>query len=418
MGENKGNNARHRKENKTTVLTCETCGQEYAAHSTKSKYCSSKCKSSAYMGKKHSPLSETTDLNDCQYEHCCKTCNKIYFTDYKHFNQKYCSDECRRKPYLEYQRNYNLSREVLSTRTDLTVKDYVECPICKNKYASLSIAHFRRHGYTALDDFKNDHPYVKLKSDALATLTKGDANPCSKRNMPEMKRKEISPYCVEHYIKKYDVDYDTAEAMMRDFIQKQDRSNWNISTRMEYFLSKGYSYDESVELLRQRQTTNGIGYYTQKYGVDGARKYAERMAAWANKVLKGNNHSAIEMTFISDILEHLTSDMSNYRYGDNAVTCKNPNTSRNYCIDFADIVNKKAIEFFGDYWHCNPRKYNGDFFNKSSKKYAHEIWAHDKKKIEDLKSLGYSVLIIFESDYRERRMETIYTVLGFLCVNA
>jgi hypothetical protein len=33
----------------------------------------------------------------------------------------------------------------------------------------------------------------------------------------------------------------------------------------------------------------------------------------------------------------------------------------------------KAIEYNGDYWHCNPNKYEADYFHKKSKLTAKEI---------------------------------------------
>lgn len=45
------------------------------------------------------------------------------------------------------------------------------------------------------------------------------------------------------------------------------------------------------------------------------------------------------------------------------------------------MMNNKTgvvIEYFGDYWHCNPAIYGKDFYNKSIKKTAAEKWEADK----------------------------------------
>jgi hypothetical protein len=56
------------------------------------------------------------------------------------------------------------------------------------------------------------------------------------------------------------------------------------------------------------------------------------------------------------------------------------------------------IEIYGTYWHCDPRKYSGEYYNKSIKLTAQEIWERDKKRKLFLESLGYAVKIFWESD--------------------
>jgi len=58
------------------------------------------------------------------------------------------------------------------------------------------------------------------------------------------------------------------------------------------------------------------------------------------------------------------------------------------------------IEYFGDYWHCNPTKYDADYFNQKKQKYAIELWDYDKKKLELIKSFGYNLEVVWESDLR------------------
>lgn len=73
---------------------------------------------------------------------------------------------------------------------------------------------------------------------------------------------------------------------------------------------------------------------------------------------------------------------------------------------FADIIlldKKKIIEYNGDYWHCNPRKYSADYFNKKIKKYAKDIWENDLQRRKSLENLGYSVLCIWEYDFINNR---------------
>jgi G:T-mismatch repair DNA endonuclease (very short patch repair protein) len=58
------------------------------------------------------------------------------------------------------------------------------------------------------------------------------------------------------------------------------------------------------------------------------------------------------------------------------------------------------IEYFGDYWHCNPKKYDSDYFNQKKNKFAWELWDYDEKKVELVKSYGYNLEVVWEGDLK------------------
>jgi len=58
------------------------------------------------------------------------------------------------------------------------------------------------------------------------------------------------------------------------------------------------------------------------------------------------------------------------------------------------------IEYNGDYWHCNPKKYDKDYFNVKKNKYAWEIWDYDKSKLDLIKNEGYNLEVIWEGDLK------------------
>jgi len=58
------------------------------------------------------------------------------------------------------------------------------------------------------------------------------------------------------------------------------------------------------------------------------------------------------------------------------------------------------IEYFGDYWHCNPKKYDENYFNQKKDKTAKQIWDYDKDKIDLISNFGYNLEVIWESDLK------------------
>ena len=59
------------------------------------------------------------------------------------------------------------------------------------------------------------------------------------------------------------------------------------------------------------------------------------------------------------------------------------------------------IEYNGDYWHCNPNKYDQDYYHKIKKKTAKEIWERDNIKIDLIKRNGYTLEVLWEYDYNQ-----------------
>ena len=58
------------------------------------------------------------------------------------------------------------------------------------------------------------------------------------------------------------------------------------------------------------------------------------------------------------------------------------------------------IEYFGDYWHCNPCKYKNDYLHPHKKKTSEEIWKDDKIRIDNIKNYGYNLEVVWESEYK------------------
>ncbi len=56
-----------------------------------------------------------------------------------------------------------------------------------------------------------------------------------------------------------------------------------------------------------------------------------------------------------------------------------------------------AIEYFGDYWHSNPKAYESDYYFPRMKMMAKEIWEKDRKRLIEIKQSVESIIIIWES---------------------
>jgi G:T-mismatch repair DNA endonuclease (very short patch repair protein) len=72
-----------------------------------------------------------------------------------------------------------------------------------------------------------------------------------------------------------------------------------------------------------------------------------------------------------------------------------------YKPDYLNEKTKHIIEIYGDYWHCNPKNFDPNFYHSRLKRTAKEKWEEDLKRKQVLESMGYQVTVVWESDLDE-----------------
>ena len=68
-------------------------------------------------------------------------------------------------------------------------------------------------------------------------------------------------------------------------------------------------------------------------------------------------------------------------------------------VDGFDKDTNTIYEFWGNYWHGNPLLYESDEINSNNKKTFGELYSQTQKRIEMIKSSGYNLIDIWESDW-------------------
>lgn len=70
------------------------------------------------------------------------------------------------------------------------------------------------------------------------------------------------------------------------------------------------------------------------------------------------------------------------------------------------IDDKIIVEFYGNYWHANPKMFKkNDIVHHNLK--AIDIWKNDKERIKVLKSNGFKVFIIWQDEYQNNENKCI-----------
>lgn len=150
-------------------------------------------------------------------------------------------------------------------------------------------------------------------------------------------------------------------------------SNWvNVKkanqTKLERYGNKDYNN------TNQCKTT-----MLKRYGVSNAFHLPKSLSN-GKRISKGQRRifQEIQSRYPDAILEHYLSDVDK-------------------SVDIYIPSEKKIIEFYGDYWHCNPKKYSPNYYNTQVHLKAKDIWKKDNRRRELLEKNGYQVEVIWEN---------------------
>jgi len=80
-----------------------------------------------------------------------------------------------------------------------------------------------------------------------------------------------------------------------------------------------------------------------------------------------------------------------------------------YTVDFL-VSENKVIECHGDYWHAHPEKYASGDLDETQRHNVHR----DRRKATFLRNRGYGLLVMWESDIKERPSWCVSQVEDFL----
>ena len=134
----------------------------------------------------------------------------------------------------------------------------------------------------------------------------------------------------------------------------------------------------------------------EKYGeIEGLKIFTERQSKWTNSLNENGNLKSGYSKISQDLFNKLLvgyDNTENIKFATHNGEFKlNKETGGIWMYDFTDIKNKKIIEFHGDMFHGNPKKYLSDDrphpFRKNIT--AKEMWGKDKIKRDLAISEGF-----------------------------
>lgn len=185
---------------------------------------------------------------------------------------------------------------------------------------------------------------------------------------------------------------------------------------VEYWINKGFSIEGAKEKVSESQNMFSLIKCIEKYGdEEGVRIFTDRQNKWQESLTKNGNmkmgYSKISQELFYSILDTYEigcKDKLKFATHNGEFKLDNPSGGV-YVYDFIDVTNNKIIEYNGDMYHANPKKYKETDtphpYRKN--KTSLEIWESDRNKTTVANNSGYEVLVIWDSEYRWGNKEKI-----------
>ena len=213
----------------------------------------------------------------------------------------------------------------------------------------------------------------------------------------------------DNFIQRYGIEYGTKK--WNEYCQHESYAG----NKLQYFIDK---YGEDVG-LKKYEELNRKKAITEDNLI---RKYGEEVgkAKYKNIIEKRDlGYSEISQLLFNMIDDSYYPSKIESRYASKNSEVKLYYNASNgiksyYCLDY--VLGNKVIEFYGDLWHANPKKYLSGQNIKYGKftKNVDEIWKKDQIRIFNIEQHGFKVKIVWESDFSKDRLKVVNQCIDFL----
>jgi len=202
-----------------------------------------------------------------------------------------------------------------------------------------------------------------------------------------------------------------------------------VNTTLDYYLNRGLSYEDAKMELKKRQATFSLEKCIERYGNDkGVEIFNRRTKKWLEKLDSKTEEEKKNISLkklrnlpryskeSKDFFDHVISKLNpkilyifqnDLYYGSNEMILWDRTLSRPYFYDFSIPKIKLIIEYNGSTFHPNPYLLNEEKWKEwicpFSKQKADDKHNSDQTKINFAKSLGYDVLIVWDTEEYETK---------------
>lgn len=293
----------------------------------------------------------------------CAACNKEFKR--KTGNQKLCSDECRNvfysnKEKIRYEKSFQNSRKT------------AVCKICNKEFDY----HFRPE--------RGDRAFCGRSCASKFHIQKGDFDKWRLRKNPttgEMK-KCLNKNCFnEVYLTQKRIE--NSKGRLCSFSCEKEYFSYLFKGDKNPFWKKSHSEENNLKRAATLEKNHP--------GIANAFSLAKRRTKTKPQI---------------SIFNYLCEKFPELNF---QIEKRVHQGKKEFYADIVSFDKKLIIEFNGDYWHCKPELYVPNFQHHVKNKTAKEIWEEDSKRLDTIKSLGYKIVVIWETQYKKESWKDLLT---------
>lgn len=289
----------------------------------------------------------------------------------------------------------------------------LKCKICEFEGMSL-ITHIKfKHGISG-KEYKNRYGdcCLYLHSDELKrkislTLLRKNNTPEFKKMMSEKQKQGSSCLTLQYWINrgmsKDEAKIEVSNRQKENYKRKLEKNNFRESSHFckEFWIKRGYTLQEAenrITYIQKKLSSKSKKFLGCKRTESNKSKISTSMkktidvigrGKWASHFGEFNGRSKSEIEFYNYLKNTINTKLeANIAVGE-------------YIVDVK--LGNKIIEFFGDFWHANPKMFSKDdvlYSHNGRIKKADDIWDSDSIRINELTLRGYEVLVIWENEWK------------------
>lgn len=215
--------------------------------------------------------------------------------------------------------------------------------------------------------------------------------------------------------------YVNLQSVTNTFEYKREKYGWTEEDFKKFNVSRGvtlknlirkHGEEEGTRIFNgyvEKQRVNGksLSWFIDKHGEERGREIFKSMLDGKLKGMNGVTNSKPSQELFDKLDLIIGEKYKTYYFNKNGeYEVLIDEINRVFYLDFYIEDLNVCVEFFGDYYHANPKKYrNPDALIKFRSVYkVSDIWTRDKNRIENLKKYrGIKTIVVWESDYYKNK---------------
>jgi hypothetical protein len=305
--------------------------------------------------------------------------------------------------------------------------DNITCQVCGFSGKNITTHLKYKHGLTG-SQYKaiyGEGPLIIMSEEAKQKLSDINKEKCKDpayiKMLSDVQKNGASIFTKNYWLKKGFTDEEAIEKVRsvqsknaEKFVAKGDWDNCSWM-RPKYWINKGYTKKEAKEIISEKQSilsnrssrfTGHVRTQESKDKISASmKKKIQKIGAgkWSSHFGTFSGRSKIEIEFYDYIKQNINKDVQ----GNVPI--------RDYIVDV--LLGGKVVEFYGDFWHANPRMHHADDTLTgfcSAGREVRDIRKNDENRVKKLKEMGYDVLVIWEYDWHHSKEECIKKVKDYL----